>query len=649
MTDYFDIKKVALLLGCTERHIRSMCIEGRLAGAVKSGNRWKVPPAADPKLLAAVTEGTMVDSDELSGVPANKRNEALQRLGIIQDFEKFAAVFVKKEGIFSDAYDVYVSQHQRLSKRSLQRWIFRYRQQGLIGLVDTRGGGEFVSQMMSPEAFELFKSMYLTQQRLSVKTCWQNISFINKDQQNGWKIPSLPFMYKYIKSRIPLFVEILHREGIAAYQAKCAPYIQTDPDSVAPGSVWVGDHGQFNCWIRHRGRWIRPWLTAWEDRRSRTIVGWYISASPNQTTILSAMKRALEKHGPPDMAKIDNGKDYDSEMFTGTTKARRRALKKGYVDEQMVAGIYAMMDIGVSFSIKYHPQSKIIERFFDTIDCQLTKTVPTYCGKDTGRKPDDLNNMLTSEKVISEAHDLESFSEITGKYIAAYNNTAHTGAGMDGRSPAEVLATRTSRRVLADGVLDLLLRVWSGELTVGKNGVLFKKMWYGQYDTELLVRQGKKVRVAYDPDDLRSLYIYDAVTFTLITIAEQNQLILYGSAVDEESLREAMRQKSRAIRLAKDYRDSRLTANMDLTSLAIRAMAEGAKEKPAAQRAGTIRPVRTPLDSQVREHKRREIIEAIRPKTAKKAAGGEDIKVLNFDFSQLKPVEKYKDLNLFDE
>lgn len=646
MTDSVDIKKAAELLGKTERQIRFMCINGTLSGAVKNGNRWKIPMTAHPKLNIAKDSQELLNSAELRNVPANKRQEALQRLGILQNFKKFAAEFVRNGGLQSDAFEVYASQHNT-SKRSLERWNARYREQGLIGLVDMRGGGKFISQMLSPEAFEVFKSMYLTQQQLSIKTCWQNILFINRSEEKDWQVPELHFMYRYVKNYIPLPVQILHREGLAAYEAKCAPYIQTDPDSVAPGQIWVGDHSQLNCWIRHRGKWIRPWVTAWLDMRSRCIVGFHLSASPNQTTILLAMKRAIEKYGPPDSVKIDNGKDYDSECWTGTTKARRRALKAGYIDKKMVAGIYAMMGVGISFSIKYHPQSKRIERWFDTIDCQFTKTLPTYCGKDTERKPDYLNDLLKSEKQIHQAHSLESFTVLVGKYIEVYNNSAHTGSGMEGKSPAQVLAGRSSRRVMAEGVSDLLLRVRSGELTVSKNGVRFHGIWYGQFNTDLLMLQGKKVRLSYDPDDLRTVYVYDATTLKLLTIAEQNQLIRYGSPVSEESFREAARQKSRATKIVRQFCDSQLTANTDLPSLTIKAMQEGAREaaQPPAAAIKTLRPVKTPFDGQVAEHGRREVLKAV-----KKAAGAESIeKVLDFDFSLLKPEHEIIDLELFNE
>jgi len=643
VNDYVDSAKAAKQLNMTERHVCRMCRAGKFKGAVKSGGQWRIPLAADARLCGIKGPEDMLQSRELLDVPANKREDAIRKVGFIQAFEKFSAKFVKAGGTRSEAMSVF-AKNNAVGKRSFQRWIVRYRNQGLVGLVDTRGGGKFISQMISTEAFELFKSMYLTPQQLSVKICWQNINYINRSENKGWKIPSLQFFYKYIKAQIPLFVEILHREGIAAYEAKCAPYVEKDPNSVAPGAVWIGDHSQLNLWIRHRGQWIRPWVTAWQDMRSRAIVGYYLTASPNQTTILLAMKRAIEKYGPPDSVKIDNGRDYDSEMWTGTTKAKRRAIKAGYIDEQMLAGIYAMMDIGASFAIAYHPQSKAIERFFDTLDCQFSKTFPTYCGKDTKRKPEYLKELLKSKKAIEQAYDLEGLNNLFVQYIDAYNNAAHHGKGMEGQSPLQVLNSRESRRVVADGVIDLLLRVWSGELVAGKNGVRFKNMWYGQYDIKLMNYQGKKVRIAYDPDDLRKVYVYNSATYELITIAEQNRLVQYGSAVNEEALRDAMRQKAKAVHLAKSYRDSRLTANMDLTTLTLKAMAEGRKETPPPA-AANLRPVRTPFDKQVKLHKALEL-----QKLVKKAAGAESVEtVLDIDLSLMKPKQKPVKVKLFDD
>jgi putative transposase len=616
-----------------------------------------------------------VNTEELANVPASKRDEAIRRLGIIQQFNQFHR---QNEATKSDAIDLFVAGNQELTRTTLYRWLAKYHQQGLLGLVDKRGGGKFENEIISEEAFEFFKSLYLTQQQLPLKTCLLNINYINQSQKRGWKIPELAMMYRIVKDRIPMKVLVLHREGLAAYEDKCAPYIEIDPDSIEPNQVWVGDHSQFNCVIRYQNEWVRPWMTVWEDLKSRMIVGWYLSIIPNQTTILLSMKRAIEKFGPPESVKIDNGKDYDSELFTGvtkqvrqtrfskgyldekklitgTTKQTRKALGKGYLDEKILAGIFAMMDIGVSFAIPYNAKAKRIERLFATIDSQFMATFDLYCGKDTKRKPEDLVEKLKDPATIRNAISFEKLESLFASYVDVYNANSHSAKDMLEQNPAEVFQNRRIHRVLAPGVVDLLLRIWSRELIVGKNGVQFKGIYYGQYNAELLIHQGRKVRLSYDPDDLRRAYIYDAATFKLITIAEQNQLINYGTAIKEESLRNAMREKRRVLRVAKDFRNSELTRNMDLTTLTIRAMqevekgrrqkAEGREEEAESRGPQILKPVRTPLDDQVAEHERQKVVKLLR-----KAAGAESMREgLNLDFSLLKTKNRFEGVRLLDE
>jgi len=578
-------------------------------------------------------------------VSSSKTEQAARRLGLLKDFEKFCGYSQRQGATRTEAMAKFAVQ-QGISERSLRRWIGRERQQGLSGLIDTRGGSRADHEQFSSEAFEYFKSLYLTEQRLSVKLCWQTLNYENKIEKKGWRIPSLRVVYRYIDEHIPLKVLVLHREGLAAYEAKCAPYIERDPDSIEPGQVWVGDHHQFNCWIQYRNAWLRPWITAWEDMRSRMIVGRTISGGPNQTTILTAMRQGIDRCGPPESVKIDNGRDYDSEAWTGTTKARRRAAAKGRIDEQFVTGIYAMMDIAISFAQPYHPQSKPIERWFDTLDCQFTKTIPTYCGKDADRKPEGLPDMLASDKAIAEAYSMAEFTELVDRYIEVYNNTAHTGAGMDGRSPAQVMAMRQSRRVLRDGVPDLLIQVWSRELVIGKNGIRFKGLNYGQYHHDLLWHQGKKVRVSYNPDDVSRISVYDATNLQFMCYAEQNQLVGYGP-IGEEHLREGARRKGQVLRDAKRYRKTQRDAFADLPTLAIRAQQEAQQPEPV-EAAATMRPVRTAMDGQVAK-----VRQAATRRAVKKAAGAEDMETvpafdLGYDIFESRPKEKdpYEDIDL---
>ena len=271
MTKYLTVQEAAEIRGVTCQRIRQMCSNGSLAGARRQGSQWRIPTTAHAELATAQISHPGCSSEALAKIPADKRQQALRRVKIIKQLEDFAARFMNSGGGRIEAIKAF-SEQQGIKMRTLQRWIQSYHSEGLAGLVDRRGRG--VGQAtISPGAWETFKSMYLSQQRLSVKLCWQNIKYLNSRDKLGWQVPSLRRMQQLATEQIPRPVRVLHREGIEAYNAKCAPYIQADPDSVEPGQIWIGDHHQCNCWVRHRGRWVRPWLTAWQDMRSRAIVG----------------------------------------------------------------------------------------------------------------------------------------------------------------------------------------------------------------------------------------------------------------------------------------------------------------------------------------------------------------------------------------
>jgi transposase InsO family protein len=635
MTLYIDTTKAAGLSGLTERAIRKRCASGGYPGAKFVDGQWQVPADADPRFSVYCAVGNRVD-ERFANVPVDKRDEAIRRAGLISEFEKFSGQTVRGGGLRTQAMQVFCFE-RKIPLASFKRWLKKYRMDGIIGLVDTRGGYAAGKEVISPDAWEKFKSIYLDPRQPSIRGCYQILCFLNKSKNHNWTVPDYYSLCRYVAKNISKPVEILHREGMAVFEAKCAPHIQIDQESVEPGDVWIGDHHQFDCWIRHRGDWIRPWITAWQDYRSRKIVGWKICAGPNSTTILLAMRRGIEQHGAPESVKIDNGKDYDSQVFTGQTKRQRRSRVFNDDEQMNISGIYALLNIGVSFSIPYHPQSKKIERWFDTLDCQFTKTISTYCGKDTARRPEDLAEYLKTDKAAAEAYTLESFSAAVEKYISVYNTSAHTGAGMDSRSPDEVFATRSSRRVVDKNVIDLLMRVWSPILTVGKNGVRFKGFWFGQFDSELLRNFGKQVRVAYNPDDITRVSVHDATTYKLITVAEQAALIQYG-AVSEEALREAMAQKSRALRIVKQARPAGRVAAMNLTDLTLSAMADNARQTPD-EKPMNVKPVRTPLDGQAGEYLRQR-----NKKILKKAAGAESYESLTFDLDLLDEKPKHQKL-----
>jgi len=88
---------------------------------------------------------------------------------------------------------------------------------------------------------------------------------------------------------------------------------------------------------------------------------------------------------------------------------------------------------------------------------------------------------------------------------------------MKGLSPDEALAKWCPRKkVMADKAsLLYCLRGWHRPVTVGRNGVTIKprgkSISYGQFDRQVAMYKGtrKKVRVSYDPNDLRAIRVWE--------------------------------------------------------------------------------------------------------------------------------------------
>ena len=128
--------------------------------------------------------------------------------------------------------------------------------------------------------------------------------------------------------------------------------------------------------------------------RSRLIAGWCIYAhDPNSNSILSALRGGVTVFGVPELLYIDNGKDYSSYTFHGSTKWQRRHGKV-QIDTGRIAGILNHLQIKSRFCWAYHGQSKPIERFFNTLEARFSRVFATYCGRHPLAKPECLEANL---------------------------------------------------------------------------------------------------------------------------------------------------------------------------------------------------------------------------------------------------------------
>ena len=510
----------------------------------------------------------------------------------------------------------------RISRSLLYRWNRTAKTAAdAIALADTRGGEQV--QSSSPDAWAAFADYFLHQNRPTVRHVWKLVKALAA--KNDWKWPSYGAVSRQLPKRIPIEVQAANRQP-GKYRKQLAPYIAQDAESWRAGELWIGDHKQLDLICSWRDTLIRPWLTAWIDWRTRKVVGHVLSDCPNSSTILAALRSGIKdpsNFGGPAQVKIDNGKDFDSYALHGRTKRMRRSRVAPRIDEARAHGIFPLLKISASFGTRFSPNSKSrIERLFGDTG-SFCKEFPTYTGNSVETKPECLN------KILANLGDVPTFETVRDR-LAAFlcDHNANTDHQIDdlieaGRrlSPADAFARWCdTRRVLADPeALDLLLMQWSKPVTVGRNGIAVahsgRALHYGQFAPELspfkALRKADRplLNVSYDPDDLRSIHVYDE-KYRHVCIARMNVI---GGKLSKEDLASVCRAKANYARGLRHIAEYSLTSVMSTEEQ----LADAAAQRRADERqrqAATAAPapsrmkiVATPLDGQAKRIEREKL------------------------------------------
>ena len=386
-----------------------------------------------------------------------------------------------------------------------------------------------------------------------MKSCWRQVD--NYAKREGLRWLTLSACRSQLDDRVPPELAARFRNP-KTYRDRFQPHGEWEPDAFEAGERWDGDHCVLDlmCWWGEgsQRKVIRPWLTAWMDWRTRRIVGWHLSDGPNAQTILSAFRMGMldeANHGGPGIVWIDNGKDYDSYVFHGMTKAERkqamrdRMIKRergrlGKIDGGMRvdegrarAGVFNLLQIDAHFSLPYNPTGKSrLERWFGTMHDQFDRCFATYCGASTDKKPEALEKVLKQQP-----HSIPTFETIKTEleaWIADYNATRAMRKGAEGLSPDQALATlpHTKRPTPDPIALQQCLGMWHRPIKVTRNGVRITlgtiSYSYGRHDQQLrrLIGTGKLVHVRYDPNDMSRVEVYEEDMRHLCTATENNRI-----------------------------------------------------------------------------------------------------------------------------
>lgn len=613
MADRLDAEATCPLLGIGPRQFERLCkgpwaqqgkaFQERPADGGKA--RWVVLRSADPRLAA--NPFPQYIAPDLAALTEAQRCALAQRGAILAAWREACAAAIRAGGTRAEGTEKYLRQIRaeglEISASTLYAWEERYRAGGVNEIKDRRW-----SKGEAPADRRMLE--FAAQEWLRDKNGMKARSFFElaeaEAKKQGWRLWSYRSTLRHLQS-IPMGQQLYLRGGKTAFNDRGAAYLERDYSTLASNELWNSDHHVCDVMVR-TGEKIdpqtgvvkytheRPWLTAWQDCRSRKIVGFVVYlGDPNSDRIIFALGRAVRVHGVPINGAVDNGKDFDSYALHGRTKKERRSRKA--IDPKRIAGAFALLDIKVSNVQPYHGQSKPIERFFGTFEDRFGKRWLTYCGRSPEHKPEGLQDRLDAGK----APTLEEFAAAVGEWIEnGYNAREHTGDGVDGKTPDQCWAENLAvKRTAPEANLDVLLWAQSKPVKVTRNGVRWNGLAYGQYQEELYPYMGQQVTLRVDPEDVARVAVW-TMEGKFICIAPANRKVPANAG--KALLREAIAENKADGKKRRGYHAVRMRMHEDLTDRMARLEAEKKKAQRVPPDDGTpaaIRPIRTPIDGEL--------------------------------------------------
>ena len=394
-----------------------------------------------------------------------------------------------------------------LSVSTLRRWFGIYsKDRNPLALASGHGTNKG-TRRVSEEVLEAVKSLYKSKNKPCMMFVYERVI-----ARFGVDAITYGTMRNFIKNDMTELEKDRARMGSKEFKDTYTPYVVRDYADIKAGQVWMSDGHDLEM-MCYRGNKKKsngeryfgsPKLIVWIDVKSRLITGWTLSWTETTESIAIALKRGIEKYGVPEQLFTDNGKAYKSKVLKGT-------------DE--LDGIYASLGLKVTHALPYNAQSKHIERWFVDFKETFAKASITYKGGNIVERPERMKSFAgdkIAKGIILEQEELEAEIE---RFIEYKNHgyyllrreaglKAHRGKGMNNRTPLECFNEENpvgQRKMLTEEELRLLF-LYEEIRVVQQNGIEYLGNTY--INEALPFHLGEKVRIKFDPHDLRSIYVY---------------------------------------------------------------------------------------------------------------------------------------------
>lgn len=367
-----------------------------------------------------------------------------------------------------------IAQESGVSKRTLQYWISKYQQFGLIGLIRKNRTDSGIFKV-EKEVQEEIKNLILSHKRNSVTSIHRKICEICK--KNKWKQPSYYQVYTISKSLSPGLKKLAY-EGKKEYQNTYDLIHRREANY--PNEIWQADHTPLDIIVlNEKGKPERPWLTIILDDYSRAVAGSFLTfqdPSAIQTSLVLHQaiwrKRNLDWQicGIPEKFYTDHGSDFTSNH-----------LEQVAID----------LKINLVFSTVGVPRGRgKIERFFSTINQLFLQDLPGYFG----------NQNSTALLTLKELDD-----KLSNFIIYNYHHRVH---GTTKKEPIKAWSKSGFLPNMPASLecLDLLLLNVAKPRKVHSDGIHFQGLRY--IDTNLAAYIGETVIIRYDPRDIAEIRVF---------------------------------------------------------------------------------------------------------------------------------------------
>lgn len=397
---------------------------------------------------------------------------------------------------------------KKLSLSTLRRWygVYLKNKTSPLALSSGHGAGKGFRKI-DEKVLEAIRGLYKSKNKPNMMFVYERVVAMF-----GVNAISYGTMRNYIKNDMTNIEKDKARMGAKEFKDTYAPYVVRSLEDIKAGEVWEADGHDLEmmCYKGNKKKsngerdWGSPKLIMWMDTKSRLVTGWTLSWTETTESIAIALKRGIEKYGLPKQLYTDNGKAFKSRVLKGAEE---------------LDGIYTSLGLEVSHALPYNAQAKRIERWFKDFKETFAKASITYKGGNIVERPERMKS-FTMDKIakgmILEQEELETALE---KYINYKNHgyyvlrretglKAHRGRGMKNRTPLEVFNEENpagQRKMLSDEQIRLLF-LYEEIRTIQQNGIEYLGNTYEHEN--LYFHQKEKVKIKFDPHDLRTIYVY---------------------------------------------------------------------------------------------------------------------------------------------